>query len=431
VRLFLILTAADCRNSEGVEDLTGGITTEIVSDDILDKDLLWKEGLLQVSKEFLFGAGTREYGHPDPDEKGRQGIEDGHAYSVLRAVEYEKNRLLMVKNPWGETEWTGPWSDGSKEWTADAIKVLDYKFGNDGIFWMPYEDFLERFVQFWRTRLFTPEWNVTQHWTTTQVPWSGDYNDTSFEFEISEPSRTVIVLSQLDSRYFGGLTGQYTFQLAFRLHAAGESAYIVRGYSSGDRSAVAEVDLGAGKYEVKMQIVGSRDPTLPKVEDVVKQNWLSRRDKLIRIGFSYDLAHAKGQIDTTDQRGGKDVTEVETATAVEAVPAAAPTSTLSSLPVLAPLPSLAPLGMSFGEDEDVQAGASDDTSPDSEPAQDKTPDDPWNAPVVVGLRVFCQNTVASVSVVRTEPEDVTAETKGKLDVDDPEKDAAEKEEPKA
>jgi hypothetical protein len=93
--------------------LTDGITTEIVSADILDKDLLWKEGLLEVNRHFLFGAGTRTYGHPDPDEKGRQDIEDGLAYSVLRAVEYEGNRLLMIKNPWGEIEWDGPWSDGT------------------------------------------------------------------------------------------------------------------------------------------------------------------------------------------------------------------------------------------------------------------------------------------------------------------------------
>ena len=192
----------------------------------------------------------------------------------------------MVKNPWGETEWDGPWSDGSKEWTAEAIKALDYKFGNDGIFWMPFDDFLDRFVQFWRTRLFSSEWNVSQHWTTVQVPWSGDYNDTSFEFKIAEPGQTVIVLSQLDSRYFMGLSGQYAFTMAFRVHKVNETAYLVRGYSSGDRSAVAEVNLEPGTYEVKMQIQGFRDPTLPKVEDVVKQNWLSRRDKLIRIGVA-------------------------------------------------------------------------------------------------------------------------------------------------
>jgi hypothetical protein len=51
----LLLTS----RSEGVEDLTGGITTEIISEDVLDKDLLWKDGLLEVNRHFLFGAGTR------------------------------------------------------------------------------------------------------------------------------------------------------------------------------------------------------------------------------------------------------------------------------------------------------------------------------------------------------------------------------------
>ena len=422
--MLLIFIATDYEYSEGVEDLTGGITTEIVSDDILDKDLLWKEGLLQVNKKFLFGAGTRQYGHPDPDEKGRQGIEDGHAYSVLRAAEYQNNRLLMVKNPWGETEWNGPWSDGSKEWTAEAIKELDYKFGNDGIFWMPYDDFLERYVQFWRTRLFTPEWNVSQHWTTVQVPWSGDYNDTSFEVEITEPTQTVIVLSQLDSRYFGGLTGQYSFQLAFRLHSAGESAYIVRGYSSGDRSATAEVSLEPGKYEVKMQVMASRDSTLPKVEDVVKQNWLSRRDKLIRIGLSYDLAHAKGQTDPVDQRAEKSTGDFVQVAAADTTTAAAQTSTSDAAP------TVAPMGGSFGADEAPQADSGDSAATD-QAANSEKPEDPWNAPLVVSLRVFCHKTSASINVLRTKPADVTAETKGKLDVDDPEKDATEAKGPKA
>lgn len=393
--------------------MTGGITTEIVSDDILDKDLLWKEGLLEVNQHFLFGAGTRTYGHPDPDEKGRQGIEDGHAYSVLRAVEYEGNRLLMIKNPWGETEWNGPWSDGSKEWTAEAIKKLDYKFGNDGIFWMRYEDFLERFVQFWQTRLFTPDWNVSQHWTTVRVPWSGDYNDTSFEFVISEPTQTVIVLSQLDSRYFMGLTGQYTFQLAFRVHKSDESAYIVRGYSSGDRSAVAEVKLEPGTYEVKMQIQGYRDSTLPKVEDVVKQNWLSRRDKLIRIGLSYDLAHAKGQIEGADKKDAKD-TEVVKAAPAEPVPAA------PQAPVSDQTYEHEPLGGGYDAAEEEATAAVAATTAAETPEK---PVDPWDAPLVVGLRVFCYKASASISVKTVKDEDVTVETKGKLDVDDPEKDA--------
>jgi hypothetical protein len=40
----------------------------------------------------------------------RKGIREGHAYSVMRAVEMDGQRLLLLKNPWGKGEWTGPWS---------------------------------------------------------------------------------------------------------------------------------------------------------------------------------------------------------------------------------------------------------------------------------------------------------------------------------
>ncbi|KAL5326523.1 hypothetical protein ACEPPN_004209 [Leptodophora sp. 'Broadleaf-Isolate-01'] len=433
---------------EGVEDLTGGITTEIVSADILDRDQLWTESFLNVNKEFLFGAGTRHYGSSSEDRSGgRQGIQDGHAYSVLRAVEYKGERLLMVKNPWGDTEWNGRWSDGSKEWTAEALKELDFTFGNEGIFWMPYESFLERFVEIWRARLFTEDWNVSQHWTTIQVPWSGDYNDTEFEFVITEPTTTVIVLSQLDSRYFGGLTGQYDFNLAFRLHVAGESEYIVRGYSSGERSAVAEVDLEPGTYRVLLQIEAFRRPWRPKIEDVVKENWLDRRDKLIRIGLSYDLAHAKGKVEeavlpkevenkavvekkaegteTKEKKAEEKQTEEKSVEEKPKESTAAASTEAESKPV-AEEPASHPAGPPGEEGLGAEPNA-----PPPPPAHEDDSDDedgegddaPWNAPLVVSLRVFCHKTAATIKVIRNDAEEVTAETKPELDVDDPEKDA--------
>ena len=400
---FLLLKVANLVYSEGIEDLTGGVTTEINSADILDRDLLWNEGFLKVNKEFLFNAGTRQFGHPDPTELGRQGIEDDHAYSLLRAVDYDGNRLCQVKNPWGETEWNGPWSDGSKEWTPEAMKALEYKFGNDGIFWMPYADFLRRYSQVWRTRLFTDDWNVAQHWTTIQVPWAGDYNDSKFEFDLPTAATTVIVLSQLDSRYFMGLTGQYTFQLGFRLHKSGEKQHIIRGYSSGDRSATTEVDLEAGKYEVLLQISGLRDPTLPKVEDVVSQNWLARREKLMAIGLSYDLANAKGQ--------GKDA---EPAASTATAPAPAD----SSAPVL--VVDAGKVDSTAAAGTTVDATFTVDTDADPAPA-----DAPWDAVCVVGLKVFTPGTSAAIRVVKPTAAS-PAVGKANLDVDDPEKDATEK-----
>jgi len=67
------------------------------------------------------------------------GLFGGHAYSVLRAVEYNGKRFVVIRNPWGRSEWTGPWSDGSKEWTPEwlpALQKLGHAFGDDGEFVM-------------------------------------------------------------------------------------------------------------------------------------------------------------------------------------------------------------------------------------------------------------------------------------------------------
>ncbi|KAI4151733.1 MAG: hypothetical protein LQ340_003329 [Diploschistes diacapsis] len=121
---------------EAIEDLTGGITTEIKTEDILDLDRMWEE-LLHCNQEYIFGCWTPSW----PNSKGEsQGLHSCHAYSVMKAQELvidgSPQRLVLVRNPWGNSEWTGPYSDGSKEWTIDLMQKLGHRFGDDGIFWM-------------------------------------------------------------------------------------------------------------------------------------------------------------------------------------------------------------------------------------------------------------------------------------------------------
>jgi len=104
------------------------------------------------------------------------------------------------------------------------------------------------------------------------------------------------VLSQLDERYFRGLEGQYEFNMQFRLHKDGEEEYIVRSNKAYymKRSISTELDLEAGHYSVLLKITARRDSEYPTVEEVVMSTCRMRREKLLSIGLSYDLAHAKG-----------------------------------------------------------------------------------------------------------------------------------------
>ena len=91
-----------CR--EAIEDLTGGVTSEIYSSDILDKNEFWVNELLKVGKEFLYGCSTGQHAdwlEPNRPTNRRQGIHEGHAYSIMDAVEHTLDgktyRLVKVR----------------------------------------------------------------------------------------------------------------------------------------------------------------------------------------------------------------------------------------------------------------------------------------------------------------------------------------------
>ncbi|KAI1178079.1 hypothetical protein F4777DRAFT_576384 [Nemania sp. FL0916] len=284
---------------EGIEDLTGGVTTELYTTDILDKEYFWREELMKVNDQFLFGCSTGMWGTVWGERKG---IVELHAYSIMRAVEKDGRRLLLLKNPWGKGEWKGAWSDGSKEWTAEWLTKLNHRFGDDGNFWISYSDLLRKYQAFDRTRLFGPDWGVASIWTTVSVPWTVDYNDTFFAFSLARAGPVVLVLSQLDSRYYRGLEGQYRFELNFRLHKKGQKEYVVRSIAPyrQKRSINVELDLEAGEYTVLMKINAMRSSSKLPIEEVVRHYASHRRDKLMAVGM-YDLAHSKGQIVETEE----------------------------------------------------------------------------------------------------------------------------------
>ncbi|PHH64762.1 hypothetical protein CDD81_4024 [Ophiocordyceps australis] len=284
---------------EGIQDLCGGVTTELFTADILDTDYFWDNELSQINHEFLFGCSTGllEFGVGD-----RNGICEGHAYIIMQAHQLKSGqRLVKLRNPWGKVRkglWEGPWSDGSKEWTAEIQAELDHKFGSDSVFWISYEDLLRQITHFDRTKLFRDaDWRCCQRWIGVDVPWKPEYHE-KFHIRLTKSSPLVLVLSQLDGRYFKGLEGQYTFRIHFRLHDRDTPGYIVRSHGNYfmKRSVAVELpDMPAGNYAVYVKVTGERNQGVSSVEEVVKRECKERveNEKLAQVGYAYDLAHSK------------------------------------------------------------------------------------------------------------------------------------------
>ena len=99
---------------------------------------------------------------PDPnvlEARTDVGLVRGHAYSITKVVlanivtPRAKGRipLIRIRNPWGQTEWNGAWSDGSPEWDyipMEEKQRLGIHFEHDGEFWMSLKDFMKHFNQF-------------------------------------------------------------------------------------------------------------------------------------------------------------------------------------------------------------------------------------------------------------------------------------------
>ena len=59
-------------------------------------------------------AGTS--GNDDVEDVG---LSVGHAFTVLGIHEIKGERVIRLRNPWGEGEFNGDWSDFSSKWTEE------------------------------------------------------------------------------------------------------------------------------------------------------------------------------------------------------------------------------------------------------------------------------------------------------------------------
>lgn len=130
---------------EALKDLTGAPTEYDLFDEDTDEKEVWEKIQYCDKESYIMVCGSR-----GSDERRTEfGIIQGHAYTIINAHLIRGEKVLEMRNPWGdENEWNGRWSDSSNEWSESLrrqYKMVDS--APDGRFFMPYDQFLRYFDQ--------------------------------------------------------------------------------------------------------------------------------------------------------------------------------------------------------------------------------------------------------------------------------------------
>uniref|UniRef100_A0A8C7YYC2 Calpain 9 n=1 Tax=Oryzias sinensis TaxID=183150 RepID=A0A8C7YYC2_9TELE len=135
---------------EAMEDFTGGVG-EIYETKSAPENLfsIMKKALDRGS---MMGCSIDITSSAESEAKTTTGLVKGHAYSITGMEELQFRgqtvKLIRVRNPWGQVEWNGAWSDNSREWDYIDKKEKDRILQNsleDGEFWMEFEDFKKNY----------------------------------------------------------------------------------------------------------------------------------------------------------------------------------------------------------------------------------------------------------------------------------------------
>ncbi|KAG8847748.1 hypothetical protein FRB91_011448 [Serendipita sp. 411] len=313
--------------SEGIEDLTGGVSHLQSVVDVLNRDRLWTELVEythEKNKTRTYACAKMGWGWTTQDN-----IVYNHAYSILRAVEYKEKKFLVIRNPWGQYEWTGPWSDGSKEWTKEwlpALDALDHKFGNDGQFVMEYKDFLKNWGLIDGAHLFDSSWKVSNIWvelTNLNAMHVAAWGHISFTISVEKATPALIVLQRVDQRSFDDIASPLWIDFDFVVFKKGSPKQYASSIRRNryHRGRNTEVDLEPGEYvvHVRLDAIQRRpndyvETSIESWDDRVFCQMLARKKKAFSIALNYskdDKNKDEAIPVELDEIAGYDLTEVE------------------------------------------------------------------------------------------------------------------------
>ncbi|XP_033865155.1 calpain-5 [Acipenser ruthenus] len=185
--------------ADALVDFTGGVSEPLdliegqFAQDEESRNRLFERVLKVHNREGLISCSIRATTSADMEARLDCGLVKGHAYAVtdvrkvrlghglLSYLKSEKLFMIRMRNPWGEKEWNGPWSDSSEEWqkvSKSEREKLGVTVQDDGEFWMTFEDFCKYYTDLILCRLINTSYlSIHKTWEEAVMRGSWDRHD--------------------------------------------------------------------------------------------------------------------------------------------------------------------------------------------------------------------------------------------------------------
>jgi len=253
------LSSRECGPHGGWRTAGGG------GGEAIDSEMLWARLLSFDDAGFLLSASVGGSSAGEAAAAEAMGLLTDHAYSLLRVVSVPNPRgggvarLCKLRNPWGRLEWRGDWSDASPLWTAELRASLDggRTSGDDGTFWMSFDDLLDYFrtIEACRVRPGWAEVRVAGALPDLSVEGSLASGLGAFELEVPQTTDAEVTLIQRNGRGDATHEPSDLLVLVLQRHATGRgSVGGLKVFACSDRqlrpSVTCEAMLPAGHYLV-------------------------------------------------------------------------------------------------------------------------------------------------------------------------------------
>jgi calpain-15 len=239
---------------ECLHDLTGAPTQFYLTGNPNIYEQIWKDLANGEQKDFAMtcGAGDLMEG---ADLMSSIGLVGSHAYSLLSAVEIKDKsgqlvKLVKLRNPWGQGEWTGDWSDNSSLWTPELRAKLNVEKKDDGSFYICYEDFLKYFSDVQICHIHDDY--IYRSLKTTCGPKHAVY----FKLKIKKAGHYYLTVNQESKRkHLPSEDYKYSeVAIVFGKKLSGGNYEYVEGFQRSDKEVWTDGELSPGEYIVYVKI---------------------------------------------------------------------------------------------------------------------------------------------------------------------------------